>query len=126
MSELRDKYQNALKFERKYRDAPRAGWVEKGSRKKENEAILVRRSEVANLAMSLASAQYSSYSRLYETIALQNILGKYAVQRAGNAPYCQVCHQHFLPEWAEGRCPYCAAGEVAKRQIDELLRGDGQ
>lgn len=123
MSELRDKYQEALKLERKYRDAPRAGWAEKGNRKKENEAILVRRSEVANLAQSLAGARHASYARLYQDIALKNLLGKYAVQKMGEAPYCKKCHQNYLPEWAEGRCPYCAAEEDAKELIDELLKG---
>lgn len=52
-------YQEAHEQGKKYTLAPRAGWIEQGKRTKDNQAILVRRTEVIRLADDLAQALYS-------------------------------------------------------------------
>ena len=121
MGELRKKYQQALALEQKYTEAPRAGWIEKGSRKRDNEAILVRRSEAVNTARSLATARYTSFSWLYRFLALQDILGQYASGAGENAFFCEKCRQYYLKDWAKEKCPFCAAEQKAKADIETLL-----
>ena len=52
MKRFPETYQEAHEQAKKYTFAPRAGWIEQGKRTKDNQAILVRRTEVIRLAVS--------------------------------------------------------------------------
>lgn len=123
MSELRKKYQEAIEAAVRYRDAPRAGWVKPGNKKRENQTIEVPRVEAERLAADLASARYASYFRLYENMALQNYMDQLA-EGEPDAELCPKCKHNFLPGWMGGKCPYCAAESAAQETVDELL-GEG-
>ena len=120
MKRFKEKYQDALALGEKYRNAPRSGWVEKGSRKKSNQAICVSRMEVEKLAMDLCSALYGDYHLMKELLTLERFLDVYA-QNQANSLTCEKCFQSYLPDWLNGTCPYCAAEAEATEDIREIL-----
>lgn len=71
MKSFKEQYQDALALEEKYRSAPRSGWVEKGSRKKANQAICVGRMEVKELARDLSSALYGEHHIMKELSGIE-------------------------------------------------------
>lgn len=122
MSMFTEKYNAARAMENKYRDAPRAGWLEKGSRARSNQAIMISRTEVMKLAADLASATYANYSRLYEVMNLQGYMSQLA-EGEPDAVVCVRCHNNYLMGWMGGKCPYCEAEEAASRKVEEILGG---
>lgn len=122
MNEFAKKYKAAYDLARKYRDAPRTGWVKPGSRAADNQAITVSRREVETLAENLASAYYSSYARLYEVMALQGYMSQLAEDEP-DAVMCDKCHNCFLPGWMGGKCPYCAADAAATEEVNRIMGG---
>lgn len=120
MSLFSQKYSEAMAYAKKYSELPRAGWVEKGSRAKINQAIMVPRVEAVKLAEALASATHGNFSRLYEIMALKSYMSKLA---AGNssAMTCKRCFGTYLPEWMDGKCLYCEAESEARRNVEEAL-----
>ncbi len=125
MSLFVEKYFTAQALEKKYREAPRAGWVKPGSRTSGNQTIMVQRTEVVQVAMDLASGIYKNFVRLYETMNLQGYMSQLAEDEP-DAVVCNRCHNHFLPGWMDGKCPYCEAEAAARRMVDEMLGGDGE
>lgn len=117
-----EKYNAARAMEDKCRDAPRAGWIEKGSRARNNQAIILPRTEAVKLAADLASATYANFSRLYEVLNLQGYMSQLA-EGEPDAVVCEKCHNHYLLGWMGGKCPYCEAEEAARRKVDEILGG---
>ena len=125
MSDLAEKYNAAIKLGKKYRDLPRAGWAKKGSRAMANQTIEVPRVEAERLADDLATSKYVSYVGLYETMTLRKYMAQLAEGKP-DAETCPKCHYAFLPGWMNGRCPYCAATEAAKKETTEMLEGAGK
>uniref|UniRef100_A0AAU8B7A5 Uncharacterized protein n=1 Tax=Dulem virus 34 TaxID=3145752 RepID=A0AAU8B7A5_9CAUD len=117
-----EKYNAARAMENKYRDAPRAGWIEKGSRARSNQAITLPRTEAMKLAADLASATYANFFRLYEVLNLQGYMSRLAEGEPG-AVICERCHNNYLLGWMGGKCPYCEAEEAASRKVKEILGG---
>lgn len=122
MSELAKKIKEAQDLAEKYRDAPRAGWIKLGSRARENQAIIVQRTEVVRLAESLARARHGSYTRLFEIMALQNYMSQLAEGKPG-ALMCKTHGKYFLTGWTGGKCPYCEAEKAASDMVNEMLGG---
>ena len=120
MKRFKEKYQDALALGEKYRSAPRSGWVEKGSRKKANQAICVGRMEVEELARDLCSALYGEHHIMKELITLEQFLDVYAQNQKGSLT-CEKCFRSYLPDWLNGTCPYCAAAEEATEDMRETL-----
>lgn len=122
---IKEQYCSAKMLENKYRDAPRAGWVEKGSRAKSNQAIMVPRAEVIQLAECLSSATYNKLCRLYEILNLQHYMSELA-EGESDTTTCTKCHNYYRMGWLTGNCPYCEAEQAAIRFVDELLGGVGE
>ena len=120
MKSFKEQYQDALALEEKYRSAPRSGWVEKGSRKKANQAICVGRMEAEELARDLSSALYGENHIMKELITLEQFLDVYAQNQKGSLT-CEKCFRSYLPDWLNGTCPYCAAAEEATEDMRETL-----
>lgn len=115
-------YQEAHEQGKKYTLAPRAGWIEQGKRTKDNQAILVRRTEVIRLADDLAQALYSGKIFLQQFFELRSIMEKMAEGEA-DSKRCSKCHRLFRTGWMEGRCPYCEAEGMAKNIMKEKMDG---
>lgn len=122
MSIFADKYTVARAMSDKYRDAPRAGWMEPGSKARKNQAIMVQREEALRLADNMASAIYGNCHRVYEIMALRNFMSQLA-EGEPDAEVCPKCHHHFLPGWMDGKCPLCAAEQAATAQTENVLGG---
>lgn len=120
MSLFASEYRAARALEKKFEDAPRTGWVEKGSRAKKNQAITVPRTEVTQMARDLTGYIHGNFYRLYETVGLQSFVSGLAKNKPG-AVLCGGCHNYYLPEWMDGKCPCCAAAGAAREKISELL-----
>lgn len=125
MKRFPETYQEAHEQAKKYTLAPRAGWIEQGKRTKDNQAILVRRTEVIRLADDLAQALYSGKIFLQQFFELRSIMEKMAEGEA-DSKRCSKCHRLFRTGWMEGRCPYCEAGEAARRRVKEKMDGGGE
>lgn len=116
------KYRKAYEAERRYQDAPRSGWADpKGRKSADNQTIEIRRKEAADMAADLASALYGSYFRLYENQALRNYMDQLAKDEP-DAVECSECYFRYLPDWMDGKCPYCAAKAAAKEKVREMLK----
>jgi hypothetical protein len=125
VSEFAKKYQEARAMAEKFETAPRTGWVKPGSRARDNQAITVCRTEAVKLANDLAYARYSSYSRLYENMALRNYMSQLAESEPG-AVECKKCRAFYLVGWMGGKCPYCAAEDAATEEVQKMLKGGGE
>lgn len=122
MKHFPDTYNDAHKLEKKYTLAPRAGWVEPGKRTKDNQAILVRRTEVIRLADDLAQACCNQELFLQELMALEHFVEQLARGEA-DSKMCPKCHNVYRTGWMEGKCPYCEATEAARRRWKEKMDG---
>lgn len=125
MSLFVEKYRAAQALEKKYQEAPRAGWIKPGSRATGNQAIMVQRTEVIQLAMALAGSVYNNFTRLYEVMNLQGYMSQLAEDEP-DAIVCHKCHNNYLPGWMNGKCPYCEAEAAATSMVDEMLGGAGE
>ena len=123
MSEYQKKYQDALKLERKYRDAPRTGWVRPNSRKRENQAIQVSREEAAELAWNYAIQLSVSWATLNRCLTLETYIENLATN-APNHTECETCGKLYVPVNAYGVCPFCKAEEKALKATDALRERD--
>ena len=120
MSEFAKKYHKAYDAERRFRDAPRRGWADpRGKKNAGNQTIEVRREEAVDLAAGLASALYSSYCWLYESLALRNYMDQIA-EGDSVAVECPKCHVRYVPDWMGGKCPYCAAEAGATEKVRKM------
>lgn len=122
MKRFPETYQEAHEHVKKYTLAPRAGWIEQGKRTKDNQAILVRRTEVIRLADDLAQALYSGKIFLQQFFELRSIMEKMAEGEA-DSKRCSKCHRLFRTGWMEGRCPYCEATKAAEQIMVEKRNG---
>jgi|AGTN01.1.fsa_nt_gi hypothetical protein len=105
---------------RKYSEAPRKGWIVKGSRKRSNETIEVSRDEVKGLARDLHTALYCEKAFLYELSNLRHYMEQIARQIAdneGGLKHCAKCFCDYLETWLDGKCPYCEAAEAAASML---------
>ena len=116
MSVFTEKYNAARAMSQEYKRAKRAWWIEKGSRVKKNEAIIVTHTDVAKLANAI-------YSRKYEILNLRGYMSQLAAGEPGDIE-CQTCHNHYLEGWMGGQCPYCKAKEAAEAFVGEILRNE--
>ncbi|MDR1631232.1 MAG: hypothetical protein LBS36_13625 [Oscillospiraceae bacterium] len=101
---------------RRLRSAPRAEWLNKGSRKKDNEAILVSRKEIVDI---LTESKQIAYSKEY-LLELQYLYRKMMIMLADgeyDAFECEICFGIYRENWAEGRCPYCLAEKTAAEEV---------
>lgn len=122
MKRFPETYQEAHEQSKKYTFAPRVGWVEPGKRTKANQAILVGRQEVVQLADDLAQACYNQEFFLQELMALKYFVEQLARGEA-DSKMCPKCHNVYRTGWLEGRCPYCEAEEAARRRVEEKMDG---
>lgn len=125
MKRFPDTYNEANKMAKKYSSAPRAGWVEQEKRTKANQAILVGRQEAVQLADDLAQACYNQEFFLQELMALKYFVEQLARGEA-DSKMCPKCHNVYRTGWLEGRCPYCEAGEAARKIVEEKMDGEGK
>lgn len=122
MKSILDTYNEAYEKSKKYRSAPRVGWVEPGKRTKGNQAILARRTEVIRLADDLAQVCYSQEFFLQELMALTYFVEQLARGEA-DSKMCPKCHNVYRTGWLEGKCPYCEAEEAARKILNEKMDG---
>lgn len=122
MKQLMERYNEAQEKANQYARAPRAGWMEAGRRTKDNQAILVRRREVTQLADDLAQALYGQEIFLREFFELRAMMEQLA-QGTADSKRCPRCHRLFRTGWMEGKCPYCQAAEEAGRIVAEKIKG---
>lgn len=125
MKRFSETYQEAHEQGKRYTLAPRAGWIEQGKRTKDNQAILVRRTEVIRLADDLAQALYSGKIFLQQFFELRSTMEQLA-QGMADSKRCPKCHNIYRTGWMEGKCPYCEAGEAARRRVKEKMDGGGE
>ena len=123
MKQLMERYNEAQEKADQYARAPRAVWMEAGRRTKDNQAILVRRREVTQLADDLAQALYGQEIFLREFFELRAMMEQLA-QGTADSKRCPRCHRLFRTGWMEGKCPYCQAAEEAGRIVAEKIKGD--
>ena len=123
MSEYRKKYQDARKLERKYRDAPRTGWVRPNSRKRENQAIQVSREEVAELARNYGAQLYISWASMNRCLVLETYIENLAANTPNHVE-CETCGNLYVPVNAYGVCPFCKAKEKAEEAAYALTERD--
>ena len=122
MKRFPETYNDAYEKSKKYTLAPRAGWVEPGKKTKDNQAILVRRTEVIRLADDLAQALYGENIFLQQFFELCSTMEQLA-QGMADSKRCSKCHNVYRTGWMEGKCPYCEAGEAARRRVKEKMDG---
>lgn len=122
MKRFPETYNDAYEKSKKYSSAPRAGWVEPGKKTKDNQAILVRRQEVTQLADDLAQACCSQELFLQELMALEHFVEQLARGEA-DSKMCPKCCNVYRTGWMEGKCPYCEAGEAARKILKEKMDG---
>lgn len=122
MKRFPDTYNEANEKSKKYRSVPRAGWVEPGKKTKDNQAILVGRQEVTQLADDLAQALYGQEIFLREFFELRAMMEQLA-QGTADSKRCPKCHNVYRTGWMEGKCPYCEAEEAARRRVEEKMDG---
>lgn len=114
---FREKIDAAFALQKKYTSQSRAGWVNKGSRARANEAIMVPREEAKTLSHDLYMALYSKAVCFYETENLIHYMEQLAPD-FGDATKCPHCHHAFSQGWMHGKCPYCEAYDAAKSVVD--------
>ena len=122
MKRFPDTYNEAHEKSKKYAFAPRAGWVEPGKRTKANQAILVGRQEAVQMADDLAQALYGKEIFLQEMVQLRFFVERLA-QGMADSKRCPKCHNVYRTGWMEGKCPYCEAGEAARKIVKEKMDG---
>lgn len=125
MKRFPETYNDAHKLAIKYTLAPRAGWVEPGKRTKDNQAILVRRTEVIRLADDLAQALYGGKIFLQQFFELRSTMEQLA-QGMADSKRCPKCHNVYRTGWLEGKCPYCEAEEAGRHRVEEKMDGEGK
>lgn len=125
MKRFPDTYNDAHKLAKKYTLAPRAGWVEPGKRTKANQAILVGRQEAVQLADDLAQACCGKEIFLQEMVQLRFFVERLAEGHT-DSKICPECHNVYRTGWMEGKCPYCEAGEAARKIVKEKRDGEGK
>ena len=117
IDDYRKRYENAMRLEDKYRDAPRTGWTRPGSRTHENQAIQVNREEVKELARDCSSHLYMAWNNFIRIHALK----RYIISLATDAPNrtaCGDCGLLYIPAQGVDGCPFCAA----QREADAATR----
>ena len=94
MNILEKEYIEARDLEDKFRFAPRAGWVVKGSRDRSNQAIMVPREEAVKVCAELSRSIYCDLFRLYENVALRSYMSQLAEDEP-DAEMCSKCRNFF-------------------------------
>ena len=117
IDDYRKRYENAMRLEDKYRDAPRTGWTRPGSHKRENQAIQVNREEVKELARECSTQLYSSWHCFIRLHALERYMTSLAAD-APNRASCGDCGLIYIPAQGADGCPFCAA----RREADTSTR----
>jgi len=90
----------------KYTSMPRKGWINKGSRKKENETIEVSRKEVCQALDDASAARLGFDKMMFNSNFYEKLLMALA-QQEDDAIECDECTGVFRESWFNGKCPYC-------------------
>ena len=67
-----------------------------------------------------------SRSRAYALTHSSRELLEQLAQGMADSKRCPKCHNIYRTGWMEGKCPYCEAGEAARRRVKEKMDGGGE
>lgn len=125
MHDFLTEYKKAGRIKLGFVNAKRAGWDGSGKKKRENETILVPRSEAVSLAEKLRSAMYARELYLDAMFGLKDTMGQLAIGEEG-AVDCPKCGMTYRERWMGGRCPYCEAMSDAEAVMEQRLSEEDQ
>ena len=123
IDDYRKRYENAVRLEKQYRDAPRTGWTRPGSRKRDNQAIQVNREEVKELARDCSSHLYMAWNNFIRIHALERYMTSLAAD-APNRASCGDCGMIYIPVPSAEGCPFCAARREADKSTQARFNPD--
>ena len=121
-AQIKAEYEKTWDLRYKYGEAKRTGWATPGSRKKDNEAILVSRKEAVESMKEWGGAIYRELVAANMQTFLLRMIQDHA-KNTGNFTVGPKCGTAFLHEYLDGQCPFCSSMAYGTEETRRILGG---